>query len=278
MFLWTSLTGAFSCLPTRHALGSDHLSGLWTREISLFHQSSGTSCRSVCHLRFSPYSPRPVCLAFHRQHLSSCLPPQARGTRSAKLNSVAQTILQLCEANDVLLLPQFVPGKLNVLADSLSCDSQALGSEWTLCQEVCQDLFHRWSVNIDLFATSMNHRLPAYFSLVVDPQALATDAMTQFWDGLQAYAFPPFGFIPNVLAKVRQSRNLEVTPVAPYWPLKSWFPDILELLVDIPVLLPRRWDLLRQPHFHHFHRNLPAFHMTGFHIASERRVISASLG
>ena len=87
----------------------------------------------------------------------------------------------------------------------------------------------------------------------------------------------PFGFIPNVLSKVRQSRNLEVTLVALYWPLKPWFPDILELLVDITVLLPRRRDLLRQPHFHHFLRNLPAFHMTGFRIASECLVILACL-
>ena len=48
-------------------------------DVPLFHQSSGTSCHSVCHPRFSPSSSRPVCLAFHRQHLSSCLPPQARG-------------------------------------------------------------------------------------------------------------------------------------------------------------------------------------------------------
>ena len=214
---------------------------------------------------------------FSRTRPQLLLTSANKGAPGLPLSSVAQTIFCLCETNDVLLLSQFVHGKLNVLADSLSRDSQALGSEWTLCQEVCRELFHRWSANIGLFATSMNHRLPAYFSPVVDPQALATDAMTQCWDGLQAYAFPPFGLILNVLAKVRQSRNLEVTLVAPYWPLKPWFPDVLELLVDILVLLPQRRDLLRQPHFHHFHRNLPALHMTGLRIASERRVISASL-
>ena len=48
-------------------------------DIALFNQSSRTSCHSLCGPRFSPSSPRPVCLAFHGQHLSSCLPPQARG-------------------------------------------------------------------------------------------------------------------------------------------------------------------------------------------------------
>ena len=259
------------------ALGSDHLSGLWTPEMSL----SSINLRELLAILYAICSflhlLRGQSVSLFTDNTSALAYLRKQGcTKSATLHSMAQTILRLCETNDVLLLPQFVPGKLNVLADSFSRDSQVLGSEWTLCQ-VCQELFHRWSVNIDLFTTSMNNRLPAYFSLVVDPQALATNAMTQCWDGLQAYAFPPFGFIPNVLAKVRQSRNLEVTLVTPYWPLKPWSLDILELIVDIPVLLPRRRDLLRQPHFHHFHRNLPALHMTGFRIASERRVISASL-
>ena len=123
-------------------------------------------------------------------------------------------------------------------------------------------------MTIDLFTTSMNHRLQVYFSPIVDRQSAGTDALLQWWDGLQACAFPPFGLIPRVLAKVRQSRNLEVTLVAPFWPQKPWFSDLLELLVDVPVLLPMRKDLLRQLHFHHFHRNLHARHMTDFHIAS----------
>ena len=148
------------------------------------------------------------------------------GTCSSTLNAVAQANLRLCKANAVRLLPQFVPGKLNVLADSLSQGSQVIGSEWTLCQEVCQELFRRWSVTIDLFATSLNHRLQVYFSPMVDRLSTGTDAMLQRWDNLQAYAFPLFGFIPRVLVKVCQSRNLEVTLVAPFWPLKPWFLDL----------------------------------------------------
>ena len=117
------------------------------------------------------------------------------GTQSSILNSMAQAVLRLCEANGVRLLPQFVPGHLNVLADALSRGSQVLGSEWTLSMEVCLELFHRWPVTVDLFTTSLNHRLQVYFSPMADPQAVGIDAMLQSWDHLQAYAFPPFGFI-----------------------------------------------------------------------------------
>ena len=48
----------------------------------------------------------------------------------------------------------------------------------------------------------------------VDPQSAGTDAMLQSWDGLQAYAFPPFGLLSRVLAKVRQSQGLELTLIA----------------------------------------------------------------
>ena len=94
---------------------------------------------------------------------------------------------------------------------------------------------------------------------------------------LQAYAFLPFGFIQRVLTKVRQSQNLDMNLVAPFWPLKPWFPDLLELLVEVPVLLPMRKDLLKQPYFHHYHRNLPVLRLTGFHIASDPRDTLASL-
>ena len=121
------------------------------------------------------------------------------------------------------------------------------------------------------------HRLQVYFSLMADPQAAAVDALIQPWDHLQAYAFPPFSLIQKVLTKVRGSHNLEMTLVAPFWPLRPWFLDLLNLLVEVPVLLPHRWDLLRQPHFHQFHGNLRALGLTGFRIASDPPAVSGSL-
>ena len=81
----------------------------------------------------------------------------------------------------------------------LSRKNQVIGSEWTLCAEAFRHLLRLWPATIDLFATSLNHRLPVYFSLMVDPQSAGTDAMLQSWDGLQAYAFPPFGLLSLIL-------------------------------------------------------------------------------
>ena len=112
---------------------------------------------------------------------------------------------------------------------------------------------------------------------MLDPQSAGTNAMMQSWDGLQAYAFPPFGLLHRVLAKVRQSRGSELTLVAPFWPQHLWFPDLLELMVEIPLFLPQRKDLLKQPHFHRFHQNLPVLRLTAFCLSSDPQDISASL-
>ena len=260
------------------SLGSDNLSGSWSRKISLYSINHREllaiflAIRGFLHLLLG----QTVSLFTDNTSALSYLRKEG-GTRSSTLNEVAQAILRLCEASGLRLLPQFVPGCLNVLADSLSRRGQVLGSEWTLHQEVCRDLFRLWPVTVDCFATSLNHRLQVYFSPMAGPQALAVDALVQSWDNLQAYAFPPFALLQRVLSKVCGSHNLELTLIAPFWPLRPWFADLLDLLVEVPVLLPFRRDLLRQPHFHHFHGNLRALALTGFRIASDPRAISASL-
>ena len=84
------------------------------------------------------------------------------GTRSPVHNSIAQWILRWAESLQIVLAPQFILGKNNVLADSLSRTNQVQGSEWTLKWEVFQDLHKKWPVMIDLFATSLNHRFSLY--------------------------------------------------------------------------------------------------------------------
>ena len=155
--------------------------------------------------------------------------------------------------------------------------NQVIGSEWTLHQEVIDHLVHKWPAVIDLFATSLTARLPLYYSLASDSRAAGTDALLQPWDNLQAYAFPPIAIIRRVLVKLRSSKNCELTLIAPFWPQREWFPDLLELLSDVPITLSSRKDLLRQPHFHRFHQNLPMLQLTAWRLSSDSPVRPASL-
>ena len=194
------------------------------------------------------------------------------GTHSSFLNSIAQRILRWVEDLSVLISPQFIMGKHNVLADALSRPNQILGSEWMLKQEVFGDLCRRWPVSIDLFATSQNHRCSIYFFPYHDHNALGTDALLQNWNGWQAYAFPPWSLIPAVLKKLRSSSGVLLTIIAPYWPQRPWFPDLLDLVVDGPVALPQSRDLLRQPHFHRFHLGVSRLCLHAWRLSSNSPV------
>ena len=101
--------------------------------------------------------------------------------------------------------------------------------------------------------------------------ALGTDAFLQPWDYLEMYAYPPINIIRRVLNKLRQSTEARMTLIAPLWPQKEWFPDLLDLLADPPKILPCRRDLLSQPHFHRYHRNLHALALVGWRLSSVLR-------
>lgn len=67
------------------------------------------------------------------------------------------------------LTATYIPGKRNVVADTLSRSDQIVGTEWSLEQSLVNRLFKLWvGPTLDVFATSMNHKLPLYRSPVPD--------------------------------------------------------------------------------------------------------------
>ena len=127
-----------------------------------------------------------------------------------------------------------------MVTDSLSHHHQVLGFEWTQAQEVMNDWQAMWPVTVDLFATSLNYQLPVYFSPLNNPMVAGMDAFLQVWDGLQAYAFTPFSLIQQALNKLLTCKGSFLTLIAPFWPQKEWFPELLSLAVALPVPLPLR--------------------------------------
>ena len=258
-------------------LGSDHLSGWWFRYVSLYSINHLELIAIFLVIRgFLPLlRGQTVSLFMDNTSALSYLRKEG-GTRSSTLNEVAQAILCLCESSGLRLLPQFVPGHLNVLADSLSprpgswlrVDPPSGGVSRPVPPLACDGGFLR---NI--------LQPPPPGLLFADGRSSSggSRCSSPILGQLQAYAFPPFSLLQKVLSKVRGSHNLELTLIAPFWPLCPWFADLLDLLVEVPVLLPLRRHLLHQPHFHHFHGNLRALALTGYRIASDPRAISASL-
>ena len=192
------------------------------------------------------------------------------GTVSRPLCLLTSRLLRWTESFDVHLKARYLPGESNVLADVLSRRGQVVGTEWSLHPQVARALLRTWgNPSIDLFATCLNAKLPLYCSLVPDPQAVFEDAFRHPWDDLDLYAFPPFALVGRVIARVQQSSRVAMTLVAPLWPEKEWFADLLLLLTQPPLVLPC-WDrLLRQPHCNLFHQGAHALNLHAWRLSSD---------
>ena len=105
---------------------------------------------------------------------------------------------------------------------------------------------------IDLFASDRNHQLPTFCTWLPSERALAVDAFSIDWTGMIAYAYPPICLIPRLLLQMRH-QHCRVLLIAPMWPRRTWFPDLLRLLTNCPLVLPERADLLRQPKGQFYH-------------------------
>ena len=177
------------------------------------------------------------------------------GTKSAKLQELTVQILSWCQDRGITLRARHIPGKYNVISDQLSRQGQIISTEWSIHPSVIQAIKTTWEMPmIDLFATRYNNKLPTYFSPIPDQLAMGVDAMSQSWEGMIAYAYPPQAILMKVLQKIRQEK-CTVYLIAPAWSSRSWYPTLLSLLIDLPRKITIRPKLLKQPLSNVYHTN-----------------------
>ncbi len=86
--------------------------------------------------------------------------------------------------------------------------------------------------------------LPVVFLLTEG--SLGTDALAHSWPrALCKYAFPPVSLLAQTLCKVREDEE-QVLLVAPFWPTRTWFPELILLATAPPWPIPLRKDFLSQ--------------------------------
>ncbi len=189
------------------------------------------------------------------------------GTHSLSLFRETWDLLNFCQLNGITVRVRHIPGKLNVIADSLS-RGKPIPTEWAINPLITQSLFNLWGTpSIDLFATRFNNKLPQFVSPVPDWRAQAVDALAMQWGNLFAYAFPPPRLMQQVLKQVRTS-NARLILIAPCWSQMSWFNDLLDLLTEIPRSIPSLPKLLTQNNLSHSNPDL--FHLHGWMLSGIR--------
>ena len=206
------------------------------------HKPPGAQGASLCDPDICQGANRYTHLTEDGQHHCHCLCEQHG---SHNLATCASELWHWCLDRGITIAAEHLPGEKNVAADA---ESRTLRSsaEWrlhpTMFQHVVQVL---GPCEIDLFATRLNSQLPQYISWRPDPFSVAVDAFMVQWTKWQGYAFP-FSLIGRCLRKV-WTEGATLLIVAPVWPMQSWYPVLLELLVDLPLLLPIHQDLLHDP-------------------------------
>ena len=73
------------------------------------------------------------------------------------------------------------------------------------------------------------------------------DSLSQPWSKLHPYAFPLFALIGRCLQKVWDEKLDYLLLIALVWPAQSWYPLLLEMLVEILRVLPQQSDILLNP-------------------------------
>lgn len=163
-----------------------------------------------------------------------------------QLNLLAAEIWEWCIQRNIWLSVAHVAGTSNVEADILSREIND-DLEWALEENIFQKILHKFGkLEVDLFASRLNHKLPKYVALRPDPKAIAVDAFSMSWSNSYFYVFAPFSLTRMILRKIVED-EAEAVLVAPIWPTQSWWPSLLQLLVGHPVQLPKTQDILYLP-------------------------------
>ncbi len=76
---------------------------------------------------------------------------------------------------------------------------------------------------VNMFASPETSHCQLFYSVL---PVLGTDALVHSWPrGLCKYTFPPVSLLAQTLCKVREDEE-QVLLVAPYWPNRTWFPEL----------------------------------------------------
>ena len=192
------------------------------------------------------------------------------GTCHSNLNNkLVQQIWEWCILHGVWLTVAHIPGKSNTEADRESRLTRK-ETEWCLDRSIYSAVIQKLDVtpDIDLFASRLNHQLKPYIAYRPDPGALAVNAFHISWKEYTFYAFPPFCIIQRVLQKINIDQATGII-IVPNWPTQTWWPYLMSMLINYPIILPRKTRTLFLPaqpqEIHPLHTKLEllACHLSG---------------
>ena len=248
-----SLSGWGACVE------GTHLSEKWTESQQCLHINELELLAVLKTLQYLANSKHGSHIRFMIDNKTACAYiTKQGGTKSIRLNTLAQRINRLAEDNNITLTATFIKGQSNVVADILSRTEEIIKTEWSVSQRTFQWICQHSPFGppqIDLFANHLNHRTHRYISPCPDSDAWAIDALTCQWPKqMVMYAFPPTTIMEQTLQKIKQEKPGKLILIAPNWPMTTWF-TTLTTMSSNRVLIPHNVLSLVQPHNNLQHPN-----------------------
>lgn len=158
------------------------------------------------------------------------------GIKSDELDYLAKKLWEWSISRDIWVSAVHIPGKTNVDADEQSREFYDK-HEWSVNNTVFQDIKVQFpDLNIDLFASRLNHKIEAYCSWRPDPYSSFIDAFSINWQDYKFYAFPPFSLVTRCLQKIIKEKSQGIL-IVPLWPNQPWFPLLLQQLYQQPWIV-----------------------------------------
>ena len=242
------------------------LSGTWSQQETSLHINVLEMKAVLLACQRLLYHFRHKCVLFliDNQTVVSYLSKQG-GTRSQQLMAVTRQVLTLAEQELILIKAQHIKGQLNVVADLASRRGYVVNTEWAISTRMFQVIQNQspWGpASIDLFANSLNHRLPLYVSPCPDPAAMSVNALVVGWPrNAVLYAFPPTTIMDRVQHKIVRERPTFLLLIAPRLLEAPWYPLLQQLPCVKTFLLPLQIGDLVQPHWNHAHLSPRLFNL-----------------
>ena len=236
---------------------STRTNGLWSVEEGLQHINELEllavlfGLRSLCNEVFD----RDIKVMTDNSTTVACI--NKKGSTKSRCNDITREIWLWCLAHRLFIMAVHIPGIKNVEAD-VESRRDSKSPEWMLNRDLFKELEDMLGpFEVDMFATRINAQKSKFVSWKPDPDAWAIDAFMCEWKYDGIYCFPPFILISRLLTKV-EAENATVVLIAPLWRNQVWFPKLLRMLVNYPILLPMRENILTHPTLERppFHVNL----------------------
>ncbi len=85
--------------------------------------------------------------------------------------------------------------------------------------------------------------MATYYSWQQDFDAVGVDSLCHEWKWTDTtYAYPPVFLVNIMLQKILHDETHDLILILPLWPSQSWWPTLMSILTEVPIILPhRRW-------------------------------------